>query len=104
MSSAHHDHAALAYFQTSPVRGQLEPYESQSRQGWRYLQCTDTPNELKVRRALPARNENVALIFCSRSCCPQRQRTCTTNFSSTKSRSWKGADALTGIASSTYGT
>lgn len=48
MSSAHHDHAALAYYQTSPVRGQLEPYESQSRQGWRYLQCTDTPNELKV--------------------------------------------------------
>ncbi|KAF8274059.1 hypothetical protein EI94DRAFT_1696341 [Lactarius quietus] len=48
MSSAQHDHAALSYFQTSPVRGQLEPYESQSRQGWRYLQCTDTPNELKV--------------------------------------------------------
>ena len=48
MSSAHPDHAALAYFQTSPVRGQLEPYEPQSRAGWRYLQCTDTPNELKV--------------------------------------------------------
>ena len=48
MSSSHHDHAALAYFQTSPVRGQLESYEPQSRAGWRYLQCTDTPNELKV--------------------------------------------------------
>jgi hypothetical protein len=52
MSSAHQDHAALAYFQTSPVRGQLEPYEPQSRAGWRYLQCTDTPNELKVCRPL----------------------------------------------------
>ncbi|KAI0257102.1 hypothetical protein BJV78DRAFT_1160278 [Lactifluus subvellereus] len=48
MSSAHHDHATLAYYQPSPVRGQLEPYEPQSRAGWRYLQCTDTPNELKV--------------------------------------------------------
>jgi len=49
MSSAHHDHAALAYFQTSPVRGQLEPHDpQQTRAGWRYLQCTDTPNELKV--------------------------------------------------------
>ncbi|KAI9509072.1 hypothetical protein F5148DRAFT_1190152 [Russula earlei] len=48
MSSAQHHHAALAYFQTSPVRGQLEPYEPKSRVGWRYLQCTDTPNELKV--------------------------------------------------------
>jgi FtsZ-binding cell division protein ZapB len=48
MSSAQQDPAGLSYYQTSPVRGQLEPYESQSRQGWRYLQCTDTPNELKV--------------------------------------------------------
>ncbi|KAI0068236.1 hypothetical protein BV25DRAFT_1941669 [Artomyces pyxidatus] len=38
----------LAYFQSSPVRGQLEPYDSDTRTGWRYLQCTDTPNELKV--------------------------------------------------------
>jgi len=49
MSSSHPDHAALSYFQTSPVRGQLESYEPKSRAGWRYLQCTDTPNELKVR-------------------------------------------------------
>lgn len=48
MSSAPHDHAVLAYYQTSPVRGQLEPYEAKSKAGWRYLQCTDTPNELKV--------------------------------------------------------
>jgi hypothetical protein len=103
MSSAHQDPAALSYYQTSPVRGQLEPYESQSRQGWRYLQCTDTPNELKVRRVLPARNENIPLIFYARSCCPQRPRICTANFSSTKNRSWKGVDVLIGIVSSTYG-
>ncbi|KZV77079.1 hypothetical protein PENSPDRAFT_645820 [Peniophora sp. CONT] len=35
-------------FSTLPVRGQLEPYTPDSRPGWRYLQCTDTPNELKV--------------------------------------------------------
>lgn len=104
MSSAQQDHAALSYFQTSPVRGQLEPYESQSRQGWRYLQCTDTPNELKVRRALLARNGNISLIFCSRSCYLQRLRIYTANFSSMKYRSWKGADVLTGIASFTYDT
>ncbi|KAI0308242.1 hypothetical protein B0F90DRAFT_1681279 [Multifurca ochricompacta] len=48
MSSSHHTQPSLAYYQTSPVRGQLEPYEAKSRAGWRYLQCTDTPNELKV--------------------------------------------------------
>ena len=31
----------------SPVRGQLEPPDATTRPGWRYLQCTDTPNELK---------------------------------------------------------
>lgn len=41
-------HTPLAYFQVSPVRGQLEPYDGETRTGWRYLQCTDTPNELKV--------------------------------------------------------
>lgn len=55
MSSAPIDHASLSYFQTSPVRGQLEPYEPQSRTGWRYLQCTDTPNELKVCHLLTLR-------------------------------------------------
>ena len=40
---------ALNYFQQSPVRGQLEPTDGVSRSGWRYLQCTDTPNELRVR-------------------------------------------------------
>ncbi|KAI0032745.1 hypothetical protein K488DRAFT_49279 [Vararia minispora EC-137] len=47
----------LAYFQTSPVRGQLEPYQGDSRPGWRYLQCTDTPNELKV--LLPPRTSTL---------------------------------------------
>ncbi|KAI0275104.1 hypothetical protein BC834DRAFT_927771 [Gloeopeniophorella convolvens] len=48
MSSSHRHQATLAYYQPSPVRGQLEPYDPESRTGWRYLQCTDTPNELKV--------------------------------------------------------
>ncbi|EKM83912.1 hypothetical protein AGABI1DRAFT_103959 [Agaricus bisporus var. burnettii JB137-S8] len=38
----------LNYLQSSPVRGQLEPYDSTSPMGWRYLQTTDTLNELKV--------------------------------------------------------
>ncbi|EPQ60676.1 hypothetical protein GLOTRDRAFT_68519 [Gloeophyllum trabeum ATCC 11539] len=46
------------YLQTSPVRGQLEPLEGNTRTGWRYLQCTDTPNELKV--LLPPRT---ALLY-----------------------------------------
>ncbi|KAI0322646.1 hypothetical protein OF83DRAFT_1080077 [Amylostereum chailletii] len=45
-SSSHQPN--LSYFSPSPVRGQLEPYHTDSRPGWRYLQCTDTPNELKV--------------------------------------------------------
>ncbi|TFK57127.1 hypothetical protein OE88DRAFT_1640884 [Heliocybe sulcata] len=47
-----------SYLQTSPVRGQLEPHETATRSGWRYLQCTDTPNELKV--LLPPRT---ALLY-----------------------------------------
>ena len=40
----------LDYLQPSPVRGQLEPHDELTRKsGWRFLQCTDTPNELKVR-------------------------------------------------------
>ena len=42
----------LQYFQPSPVRGQLEPPDASSRPGWRYLQCTDTPNELKGKQFL----------------------------------------------------
>ena len=41
----------LQYFQPSPVRGQLEPPDATTRPGWRYLQCTDTPNELKGARS-----------------------------------------------------
>jgi hypothetical protein len=42
----------LQYFQPSPVRGQLEPPDASTRPGWRYLQCTDTPNELKGKQIL----------------------------------------------------
>ncbi|KAH7916404.1 hypothetical protein BJ138DRAFT_1121785 [Hygrophoropsis aurantiaca] len=38
----------LDYLQASPIRGQLEPHNETSRTGWRFLQCTDTPNQLKV--------------------------------------------------------
>ncbi|KAI0651921.1 hypothetical protein C8Q79DRAFT_897991 [Trametes meyenii] len=36
------------YYMSSPVRGQLEVPEGQATTGWRYIQCTDTPNELRV--------------------------------------------------------
>lgn len=42
------DSPPLDYLQPSPVRGQLEPYREKTRVGWRFLQCTDTPDELKV--------------------------------------------------------
>ncbi|TFK30407.1 hypothetical protein FA15DRAFT_662362 [Coprinopsis marcescibilis] len=32
----------------SPIRGQLEPYDPKAPEGWRYIQTTDTPGELKV--------------------------------------------------------
>ncbi|KAI0778253.1 hypothetical protein BD413DRAFT_466587 [Trametes elegans] len=38
----------LNYYQQSPVRGQLEVPEDATKTGWRYIQCTDTPNELRV--------------------------------------------------------
>ncbi|EJF66761.1 hypothetical protein DICSQDRAFT_47154 [Dichomitus squalens LYAD-421 SS1] len=38
----------LNYYQQSPVRGQLENPDGTTRSGWRYIQCTDTPNELRV--------------------------------------------------------
>lgn len=38
----------LEYLRLSPVRGQLEPYDPKSPMGWRYIQTTDTLNELKV--------------------------------------------------------
>ncbi|KAF5356083.1 hypothetical protein D9756_003731 [Leucocoprinus leucothites] len=38
----------LDYLRLSPVRGQLEPYDPKSPSGWRYVQTTDTLNELKV--------------------------------------------------------
>ncbi|KAJ3799892.1 hypothetical protein GGU11DRAFT_460004 [Lentinula aff. detonsa] len=40
--------SSLEYLRPSPVRGQLEPQDSQTAKGWRYLQTTDTLDELKV--------------------------------------------------------
>lgn len=37
------------YLQPAPVRGQLEPPNQRSAPGWRYIQCTDTPNQFRVR-------------------------------------------------------
>ncbi len=36
------------YYRVSPVRGQLEAYDPSSPRNWRYIQTTDTPNELRV--------------------------------------------------------
>ncbi|KAG6842239.1 hypothetical protein C0991_000209 [Blastosporella zonata] len=38
----------LDYLRRSSVRGQLEPHEPRSAKGWRYIQTTDTLNQLKV--------------------------------------------------------
>ncbi|KAF8642285.1 hypothetical protein AX16_009556 [Volvariella volvacea WC 439] len=38
----------LDYYRSSPVRGQLEPWDPTTAKGWRYLQTTDTLNEFKV--------------------------------------------------------
>ncbi|KAH7883546.1 hypothetical protein F5I97DRAFT_1929816 [Phlebopus sp. FC_14] len=48
----------LDYLQPSPVRGQLEPHDDvTTKPGWRFLQCTDTPNQLKV--LLPPRTAQI---------------------------------------------
>ncbi|KAF8846339.1 hypothetical protein BDN67DRAFT_961056 [Paxillus ammoniavirescens] len=62
-SSTTTTHLPLDYLQASPVRGQLEPQDEVTRKsGWRFLQCTDTPNELKV--LLPPRTAHIyALLF-----------------------------------------
>ncbi|KAF9475990.1 hypothetical protein BDN70DRAFT_883015 [Pholiota conissans] len=39
---------ALDVHRPSPVRGQLEPYDPRTPKGCRYIQTTDTPDELKV--------------------------------------------------------
>ncbi|KIJ68495.1 hypothetical protein HYDPIDRAFT_24765 [Hydnomerulius pinastri MD-312] len=52
----------LDYLQASPVRGQLEPHDEATRKsGWRFLQCTDTPNELKV--LLPPRTAQIYALL-----------------------------------------
>ncbi|KAG6849511.1 hypothetical protein H0H93_007865 [Arthromyces matolae] len=38
----------LDALQRSPVRGQLEPHDSRTATGWRYIQTTETPNQLKI--------------------------------------------------------
>ena len=40
---------ALDVHKPSPVRGQLEPWDPRTPKGARYIQCTDTCDELKVR-------------------------------------------------------
>jgi hypothetical protein len=40
--------AVLDIHRVSPVRGQLDPYDPRTLKGSRYIQCTETPNELKV--------------------------------------------------------
>lgn len=40
--------SSLEYLRPSPVRGQLEPQDPKTTKGWRYLQTTDTLDELKV--------------------------------------------------------
>ncbi|KAH9858130.1 hypothetical protein C2E23DRAFT_718857 [Lenzites betulinus] len=47
----------LNYYQQSPVRGQLEVPDGSARAGWRFIQCTDTPNELRV--LLPPRTATI---------------------------------------------
>lgn len=39
---------ALDVRRVSPVRGQLEPYDPRIPKGCRYIQCTETPDELKA--------------------------------------------------------
>ncbi|KAF8898787.1 hypothetical protein BD779DRAFT_1666569 [Infundibulicybe gibba] len=42
------DDVSLEYLRPSPVRGQLEPHDPKTAKGWRYLQTTDTIDQLKV--------------------------------------------------------
>ncbi|RPD55803.1 hypothetical protein L226DRAFT_565053 [Lentinus tigrinus ALCF2SS1-7] len=58
MASSRPANPRLNYYQQSPVRGQLENPDGTTRSGWRYVQCTDTPNELRV--LIPPRT---ALIY-----------------------------------------
>ncbi|KAJ3823599.1 hypothetical protein F5880DRAFT_1481904 [Lentinula raphanica] len=45
--------SSLEYLRPSPVRGQLEPYDPRTAKGWRYLQTTDTLDELKASQFAP---------------------------------------------------
>lgn len=44
------NNSSLEYLRPSPVRGQLEPQDPKTAKGWRYLQTTDTLDELKVSK------------------------------------------------------
>ncbi|RDX55787.1 hypothetical protein OH76DRAFT_569564 [Lentinus brumalis] len=58
MASTRPANPRLNYYQQSPVRGQLENPDGTTKSGWRYIQCTDTPNELRI--LIPPRT---ALIY-----------------------------------------
>lgn len=46
--SKHYPPQSLDYLRSSPVRGQLEPHDPKTTKGWRYIQTTDTLDELKA--------------------------------------------------------
>lgn len=48
LQSSTPDSPPLDTFCSSPVRGQLEAYDPKTPKGWRYIQTTDTPNQLKI--------------------------------------------------------
>ena len=48
LAMSHGTSAKLDIHRVSPVRGQLEAYDPHTPKGCRYIQCTETPNELKV--------------------------------------------------------
>ena len=48
----------LDIHRVSPVRGQLEPYDPRTPKGCRYIQCTETPSELKVQTYCLPRESN----------------------------------------------
>lgn len=68
------DHRAQALL-VSPVRGQLEPHEADHKPGWRFIQCTDTPNELKVCSVLSCSASRRSHQYFSKGSTPSQHRT-----------------------------
>lgn len=62
LQSSTPDSPPLDTFCSSPVRGQLEAYDPKTPKGWRYIQTTDTPNQLKVRLQLPIANQTLTSL------------------------------------------